>query len=130
MADGQEEKSIGTLFSDLTSQTATLVRHELQLAKVEMSQKAVQVGKDVGMIGLGGAIAHAGFLAVLAAVILALGEIMPFWLSALIVGLVALGAGYFMSQQRLNALKRLDPTPHATVASLNEDKEWAKEQLR
>ena len=130
MADRKEERSIGELFSELASETTTLVRQEVQLAKIELAQKAAQVGKEVGFIGLGGAVAYGGFLAVLAAVILLIGQFIPLWLSALIIGLVVLGVGYFLSQQHLHALKQLDATPQATVETLRQDKQWAKEQMR
>ncbi|HKP85612.1 MAG TPA: phage holin family protein [Blastocatellia bacterium] len=130
MLDRKEERSIGELFSELASQTTTLVRQEVQLAKIELSQKAAQVGKEVGFIGLGGAVAYAGFMAVIAAVILVIGQFIPVWVSALIVGLVVMAIGYFLSQQHLNALKHLDATPQATVETLKQDKEWVKEQVR
>ena len=130
MPDGKEERSLGELFSELAGETSTLVRQEMQLAKVELGQKAAQAGREAAFIGLGGAVAHAGFLAVLAAVILLVGEFIPVWLSALVIGLAAVAAGYFLSRQRLDALKQLDPTPRATVETLKQDKEWAKEQMR
>jgi len=130
MVDGKEERSIGELLAQLAGDTARLVRQEVLLAKVELGQKAADVGKQVGLITLGGALAYAGLLAIVAAVILLLGEYMPVWLSALIVGAVVMGTGYFLSQQHVNALKRLDPTPRATVQTLKEDTEWAKQQMR
>ena len=130
MQNRKEERSIGELFSELANETTTLVRQEVQLAKIELSQKAAQVGKEVGFIGLGGAVGYAGFLAVLAALILVIGQFIPVWLSALIIGLVVMGIGYFLSQQHLHALKHLDPTPQATVETLKQDKQWAKEQMR
>jgi xanthine/uracil permease len=130
MAEGKEERSIGELFSELANDTTRLVRQELLLAKVELGQKAADIGKQVGLITLGGAVAYAGLLAIVAALILVLGQYMPVWLSALVVGLVVTGIGYLLSQQHLNALKHLDPTPRATVETLKEDKEWAKQQMR
>jgi uncharacterized membrane protein YqjE len=130
MMNRKDDRSLGELFSELASETSTLVRQEVQLAKVELGQKAAQVGKEVGLIGLGGAVAYAGFLAVMAALILLIAQAIPAWLSALLVGVAVLGVGYFLSQQRLNALKNLDPVPRATVESLQQDKEWAKEQMR
>jgi Putative Actinobacterial Holin-X, holin superfamily III len=130
MADGKEERSIGELFSQLANDTTRLVRQELLLAKVELGQKAAEIGKQVGLIALGGAVAYAGLLAIVAALILVLGQYIPVWLSALIVGLVVMGIGYLLSQQHLSALKHLDPTPRATVETLKEDKEWAKQQMR
>jgi uncharacterized membrane protein YqjE len=130
MADRKEELSIGELFSQLATETTTLVRQEVQLAKVELGQKASQVGKQVALIGLGGAVAYAGFLALIAAVILLLAQFLPAWLAALATGILVTAIGYYMSQQHLTTLKQLDPTPRATVETLKQDKEWAKEQMR
>lgn len=126
----QDERSIGDLFSELASETSTLVRQEFQLAKTEMTQKATSAGKDVGMLGAGGALAYAGLLAVIAAVIIGLGEFIPMWLSALIVGLVVIGIGYMLVQRGLTALKQIEPAPRQTIETLKEDAEWAKEQTR
>ena len=67
--DSKDDRSLGELFSELAQDTSTLVRKEVQLAKTEMSQKASRVGKDVGFLAVGGAVAYAGLLAVLAGVI-------------------------------------------------------------
>ena len=130
MAERKEERSLGELFSELANETTTLVRQELLLAKIELGQKASEVGKRVGFIGLGGAVAYAGLLAVIAAVIMLLGQYIPVWLSALIVGLAVMAIGYFLTQQQLQTLRHLDLTPRATVETLKQDKEWAKEQIR
>jgi Putative Actinobacterial Holin-X, holin superfamily III len=125
-----DERSLGELFGELANATSTLVREEIRLARVEMTQKATSAGKDVGMIGAGGALAYAGLLALIAAVIIGLGQLIPMWLSALIVGLIVVGIGYVLIQRGLSALKRIDPTPHQTIETLKEDTEWAKEQTR
>jgi len=126
----QEERSIGELFAELARETSTLVRQEVQLAKTEMTQKASEVGKDAGMIGAGGAIAYAGLLAIIAGIIFGLGELIPLWVAALLVGIVVGGIGYFIIQRGLGALKRADLTPRQTIDSLKEDTEWAKDQTR
>lgn len=126
----RDERSLGELFAELAQETSTLVRQEVALAKTEMTQKATQVGRDVGVIGMGGAIAYAGLLAIVGALILLLGQFIPLWLSALIVGLVVAGIGYVLVQRGISALKRVDLTPRATVASLKEDAEWAKDQTK
>jgi uncharacterized membrane protein YqjE len=130
MADRKEELSIGELFSQLATETTTLVRQEVQLAKVEFGQKAAEIGKQVGLIGLGGAVAYAGFLALIAAVILLLAQFVPAWLAALAIGILVTAIGYYLSQHHLTALKQMDPTPRATVQTLKDDKNWAKEQMR
>jgi hypothetical protein len=124
----EDPRSLGDLFAELASETTTLVRQEFQLAKTEMTQKATQAGRDIGMIGAGGALAYAGLLALIAALIIGLGEVIPLWLSALLVGLIVAGVGYMLIQRGLSALKRIDPKPEQTIQSLQEDKEWVKEQ--
>jgi len=126
----KEERSLGELFSELSRQTSTLVRHEVSLARVEMAQKATEVGKDLGFLAVGGAVAYAGFLAIVAAIIIALAAFIPWWLSALLVGLVIAGIGYVLVQRGLSALKKQDMAPKQTIETVKEDTEWAKQQMR
>ena len=131
MQEPKQERSLGELFADLTRETSTLVRQEVNLAKTEMTQKAGRVGKDVGFLAIGGAIAYAGLLAILAAIIIALADLgLPWWLSALLVGLVVAAIGYFLIQRGRNALKQEDLAPTQTIETLKEDAEWMKEQTR
>ncbi len=125
---GRDDRSIGQLFAELAQETATLVRQEVQLAKEEMSQKASRVGKDVGFLAVGGAVAYAGLLAIIAGVIFLLGLAIPLWLSALLVGIVVALVGYFLVRKGLDALKQENLTPQETINTLKEDKEWAKDQ--
>ncbi len=83
-----DNRSLGELFAELAQKTTTLVRHEVNLAKVEMGEKASRAGKHVGFLAAGGAVAYAGLLAILAAVIILLNDVMPLWLAALLVGVV------------------------------------------
>jgi len=127
---GRDERSLGELFSELAQETSTLVRQEVNLAKVEMSEKASRAGKHVGFLAAGGAVAYAGLLAILAGVIVLLGQVIPMWLSALLVGLVVAGVGYFLVRKGLDALKREDLAPRQTIETLKEDGQWAKDQTR
>lgn len=123
------ERSLGELFGDLTKETSTLVRQEVELAKVELTQKASEVGKDIGFLAVGGAVAYAGLLAILAAIIILLATIgLPWWLAAALVGLVVAGIGYFLVQRGLTALRRTNMAPRQTIQTLKEDAEWIKEQ--
>jgi hypothetical protein len=124
------ERSLGELFSELARETSELVRQEVTLAKKELSQKVSHIGKDIGFLAAGGAVAYAGLLAIVAAIIALLAESgMSLWASALIVGLVVLAIGGFLVWNGLNALKREELAPRETIQTLQEDKEWAKEQM-
>lgn len=126
----RDEPSLGELFAQLASDTSKLVRHEVALARSEMTQKASSVGRDLGILGAGGAIAYAGFLALLTALIVGLDLLLPLWLSALIVGLIVVGVGYVLIQRGLNAIKQANLVPEQTIETLKEDAQWAKEQTK
>jgi hypothetical protein len=92
----KEEKSLGDLFSELASETGTLVRQEVTLAQTELTHKAVKVGTNVGYLVVGGAVAYTALFAILAAVIIGLAQIISMvtewqymtsaWISAALVG--------------------------------------------
>lgn len=124
-----DNRSLGELFTELTQETSTLVRQEVQLAKTEMSQKASAVGKDIGFLAAGGAVLYAGFLALIATVIIALSYALPWWLSALIVSIIVLAIGGFLVRRGLDNLKQTNLAPTATLDTLKEDATWTKDQI-
>jgi hypothetical protein len=122
-------RSVAALLSDLASETAMLVRQEIALFKAELRQKLARLGQGVGALAAGGLVAFSGWLALLAAAVLSLSNLVEPWLAALIVGVVvlALGAGLlFFGKSRLDAdalaLRR-------TINSLREDEAWIRDQL-
>jgi hypothetical protein len=127
----QSERSLGELFAELSRETSALVRNEVALAKTELTEKAARAGRDVSMVAVGGALAHAGLLAIVAAVVLLLATAgLPAWLAAIIAGLAVAGVGYGIAQKGLTALKQEDLTPRQTIDSVKETAQWAKNQTR
>jgi uncharacterized membrane protein YqjE len=124
----RDARSIGELFAELSQKTTTLVRQEIQLAKVEMSQKASRVGKNVGFLVIGGVVAYTGVLALVATAIILLGQVIAYWLSAAIIGVVITLIGAALVLKGANTLRQEEPTPRETVETLQEDKEWLKDQ--
>jgi len=131
MTGQQDNRSLGELFGALAQDTGTLVRQEVELAKTEMTQKATRVGKDIGFLLAGGAVAYAGFLGILAAIAIGLGQLgVPWWLAALLVGVIVAGIGGFLVMRGLSALRQETAVPQQTIDTLKEDAEWAKTQTR
>jgi hypothetical protein len=110
--------SVGALLGSLATETGTLVRQEIHLASTEMGQKAKRAASDVGTVLMGGALIHAGLLCALLGVALALGAFIPWWISAMGLGLTAAVLGYALMRKGLDALEGLDPTPHKTLSTL------------
>jgi hypothetical protein len=106
-----ERESMTGLLSRVFSDFTALLRNEVALAKAELSESATRA--KTGLAALIGAVATllAGSLALLAAVILGLAEVMAPWLAALIVGVVITGVGVALL---LGAKKKLVP-PHIDI---------------
>jgi hypothetical protein len=121
------ERPIGDLVKQLAGQTSTLVRQEIDLAKAEMSQKAAVAGKGAGMLGGAAVVGLLAAGALTACLILALSEVIPDWLAALIVALVLGAVAAVLALQGRNRIRAATPpVPEQTVETVKEDVEWAK----
>jgi len=130
MAQLRDERSLGALFAELAQETSSLVRQEVHLAKAELTQSATEIGQAIGFMVVAGAIAYAGFLSLLAAVILGLWYAgLTGWVAALLVGLVVLAISVILIQRARSMLSAANLAPRKTVESLKEDTEWVKEQM-
>jgi len=125
-----ENRPLGDLFGDLATDMSNLVRQEVSLAKVEITQKAKYVGRNVGYLVIGGAVAYAALLAILAAIIMLLARVMPHWGATLIVGVVVGAVGWMLIGKAMMALQQADLTPRETVETLKEDATWMKQQIK
>jgi hypothetical protein len=124
------ERSITTLLSDLASETILLIRQELALLKAELHEKFSRVGQGMTALGAGALIAYSGWLVLLAAAVLGLATVLPPWLAALIVALVALAIGgvlVYIGKSRFDADALM---PQRSLRSLREDEQWLRERLR
>ena len=125
-----ENKPLGDLFSDLAGEMSELVRKEVALAKVEVGQKAKYVGKNVGYLVVGGSVAYAAMLTIIAGIVMLLDKVMPNWGAALLVGVVVGVVGWLLISKARAALQATDMTPQQTVESLKEDAAWVKQQIK
>jgi hypothetical protein len=124
------ERSISTLLSDLAGETMLLFRQELALVKAELNEKMSRAGQGAGALGAGALIAYSGWLALVAAMVLALNLVLPAWLSAVIVGVVIIVFGCILLLIGKNRLNARALKPQRTLRTLREDEEWLKERLR
>ncbi len=125
----KSEPTVGDLLGTLANSTASLMRQEVRLVTTEMAQKATHAGRAVGMVGLGGAVLHAGVLVLAVALVFGLAAVVPTWLSAVIVGALATLTGAMMLAKGLGTLRNLDLVPRQTLNTLKDDGAWVKEKL-
>jgi len=101
----RSDASVGQLLGMLATDSGTLVRQELQLASTEVVERAqVQAGR-IGVIALGGGLAHAGLLGLLTAAMIAMATFMPLWSAALICGALFAGIGIGLTMKGIKSLK-------------------------
>lgn len=125
MAD--PDRPVTELLKELSEQTSTLVRQELELAKLELTQKGKRAGFGVGMFGGAGVLGLYALGALTAAVILALATAMAGWLAALIVA-AAYGvvAGGLAVMGKAKVQQATPPIPEQATESVKEDVRWTK----
>ena len=125
------DRSLGELFSDLSQQTAELIRQEMRLAKAELSEKAADVGRHAMLIGAGVAFALAAVVTLAGAVTLILIELgLAPWLAAVLAA-AAMGAiAFVLAQSGITALKSKSIAPVETMHSLKETTQWLKNGTR
>jgi len=124
------DQSFGELFKQLSQQTSTLVRQEVELARTELKEKSRSAGPGAGMMGAGGLLGLGAFGALTAMLIVLLDMWVDAWLACLIVTAVyaVVGAILVMAgKRRVQAVG--PPVPEQTIETLKEDVQWAKTRI-
>ena len=125
------DRPVGELLKQLSEQTSTLVRQELDLAKAELTEKGKQAGLGAGMFGGAGLFAVLALGALTACAILALDTAVAGWLAALIVAAVyGAIAGVLALTGKTKVQQATPPVPEQAVGSVKEDVEWAKTKAK
>lgn len=122
---------IRDLLRQLAAQGRDLVRGEVALAKLEMRQMGRDLAFDSAKLVGAIALAFAGALALLAAAIIGLGNLLggQYALSALIIGAATLVIGGVLARAGVAGLRN-PRTPDQTINSLKRDREWASHEAR
>lgn len=124
-----DNRSLGDLFAELSRETGTLIRKEVELAKTELTATVQKASADAGLAAAGGALAHAGFLVILAALVLGLAALgLQAWLAAVLVGVVTCVAGYVLLNRGVSNLRRTSVAPTQTIETLKENARWTTRQ--
>jgi hypothetical protein len=130
-ADRLKDQPLADLLRQLSQETATLVRQEIELAKAEVTQKGKTAGVGVGIVGAAGVVALLALGALTACLVLVLDIWMPAWAAALIVAVVLGGVAAFLGLRGKEKVQEAGaPVPEQTVETVKEDIEWAKNPTR
>jgi hypothetical protein len=124
------ERPVGGLLSDLARQVGLLLRQEIALLKAELRGTAGQLGTGAALTAVGGLVAFAGFLYLLAAAMFGLGKVLDLWLAALVVGVVVVLVGGGLVLAGTSRLRARELAPRRTLRSLQDNAEWARGHMR
>jgi putative superfamily III holin-X len=125
-----QEATLAALLGQLFRDAETLLLQELALFRAELGANAARLAAGALVIASGIAVALIGGLAMVAALVVLLGAIMPFWLAAALVGLIFCGSGGVLILYGRRLIARASLVPRETWRSLRETGEWLGEELR
>jgi uncharacterized membrane protein YqjE len=120
------DHSVGELLKELSSETSTLVRKEMELARAELREQGKRAGAGAGLLGGAGVVALLALGSLTATVIALLDKAMDTWLAALIVTVIWGVVAAVLALQGRNKLQEATPPAPQTVETVKEDVRWAK----
>lgn len=130
----RNDKSLATLFSDLTRDTVELIRQEIALARAELSEKVSTAQGALSSMAIGAAVLLAGLFLLLQAAVQGLALVLPPelapWLAPLLIGLAVILIGWGMLRAGRSQLDPGNLAPHRTMESLRRDKAVVQERAR
>jgi uncharacterized membrane protein YqjE len=124
------QRSVPEVLEDIASNLAQLVQAEFRLAKTELKEGAEKAAGPGATLGAGLALALYGLGFLLLAAVYAMSLVMAGWLAALIVGGVITVAAGILVAAGTAKLKRTNLMPDKALRSLEEDVQWAKQQIK
>ncbi|MEJ7819030.1 MAG: phage holin family protein [Rubrobacteraceae bacterium] len=134
MRDGPEpsDRSIKEIIEALRPQLQELASKQVELARTELVPVARQAGIAVGLLVVGAvfALLFLVFFSLFGVYLLSEVVGLSMWLSALIVSVILLVVGGILAGIGASSLRGLDPKPHRTIRTLQQNINWFKGQFR
>ena len=119
-------RPMSEVLQDILQNLQDLIRSEFRLAKAEVGQDARQAAASAVWVAAGAVCGVSAWLFLLWTAAFAAAQVMPMWAASLTVAVVmGLAAALLLAFGR-RRIKRLDPMPERTVASLKENLQWIK----
>jgi len=126
----KKDKPLSDLFSELIREIRTLFKKEIELMRVEVSDKLEKLKKDIIAVGIAAVMLYAGLLTLIAAMVFGLAVFIPLWLSALLISIVFIGIGCGLLVKAKNDVSHMTLTPEKSKETMKETAQWAKAQMK
>ena len=121
-----DNRSLGELLSEMTSEVSQLFRAEIELAKTEAKEEAAKAARAGVMFGAGGFVGYLAVIMLSFAAAWGLATVIPDGLAFLIIGIVYAAAAVVLFLLGRTRMQEFNPVPQETVETLKEDMEWAR----
>ena len=125
--DSLRRESYAELLGQLASESAALVRDEIELARKEVSEKITVLRSAIVVLAAGVLIGLVAILTLTAAAVIGLSKYVGAGNAALIIGGALAIIGGITAVVGLGRIKHTSLKPTQTIETLEEDKEWLKE---
>ena len=120
------DRSIRDVLEDIVANVQHIIRAEVRLAKVETRDELLEMKHSAMLFAAGGLLGTLGAGVLLLAGVYALSLVMPPWAAALIVAVVTGVVAVVCLTVGVKSLKRITLPPPKTVATIQENIQWAK----
>jgi len=124
------ERSIKEIMEALRPQLQELIDKQVELARTELVPVARQAGIATGLLVVGAVFMLVFLIFISLSGVYVLHLFLSLWLSALIVSGVLLLIGGILAGSGANILRRLDPVPHRTIRTFQQNINWLRGQFR
>jgi hypothetical protein len=124
------DRNIKEIIDALRPQLQELVNKQVELAKTEIEPVAKRAGLASGLLAAAGVFMLVFLIILSLAGVYILNVFLSLWVSALIVSGILLLVGGILAAAGASILRRLDPKPHRTIRTLEQNISWIKGQLR
>jgi len=130
MAFATNERSLADVLHDILTNVRDIIRSEVRLARAEMGDQFNKARGAMVLLASGAVSGMAAGALLLTACVLALSQIVPAWLAAVIVGVVCGIAAAALIAAGRSKMQKVNPRPQRTIDSVRENVAWVKGQSR
>lgn len=125
-----DPRTLLELVSDLVGDLADLVRKESELVRAEVAENVRMAARAGGRLAIGAALLLGAFLALLAALVLALSKAMDPLIATLIVAIGAGLVGYGLVRSAMKQVSPSNMTPDRAARQIRKDISLVKGQAQ
>lgn len=129
MAMAVGERSITDVLQDILGNVQDIVRSEVRLAKGELLDELAKLKAAAPLLIVGAVTGILATLFLMWTAVYALALVLPMWAAVLIVAVLLAAVGGATLSAGIKRLTKIDP-PKRTIASMKENVQWAKQQIK